>query len=386
MSYIPGAGLKKPLNMVEGPVYPDIKKAPPRFVNSGKYWRVDEGRTLRDLESERQFYENAVLVQSRDYNKTRYGQHSHKSVVNKAFRPPLLTQEDTLPLSRLPRKIVVPRINPGTADSSTPGFTSKNGRVTEIGHYLTDRVKKGEIRPTFFCPIDMPDDNSVLPDLEMKIPMIPLDPRMNTPMRIDAAQREVHLDHSQYDPKMQSGYNATTLISGPSGMENIELYDNRPSYAVSAGMNGFAVTNLDEILLPELSDNRPAYSASAGMNNITQLNAYTPLEELELEEKIRRNDFAVNPVFDFDGTDYSLQDSRMKVGDNRPSYSYANPGKTNVSASNYLTHRPHFKEKLKVPGGYENRGYMPRSGIEVQNIQLKATDAPIAKKIVHYRI
>ena len=35
------SGLKKPLNMIENPVYPDIKKGPPRFVWSRKHWNVD---------------------------------------------------------------------------------------------------------------------------------------------------------------------------------------------------------------------------------------------------------------------------------------------------------------------------------------------------------
>ncbi len=65
--------MKKPLNAIEVPTFPDIKKGPPRFQWSRKFWQADPGATLRDTEPFTQFYENAILVQSRDYNKTQYG-------------------------------------------------------------------------------------------------------------------------------------------------------------------------------------------------------------------------------------------------------------------------------------------------------------------------
>ena len=118
MSTVLGNGIKKPLNMIENPVYPDIKKGPPRFVWSRKYWQVDPGATMRDTEPITQFIEPAVLAQSRDYNKTVYGQSSHKDIVNAAFRPPLLDYyEDIGPLNRIPAttKAIIPHINPSTA-------------------------------------------------------------------------------------------------------------------------------------------------------------------------------------------------------------------------------------------------------------------------------
>ena len=65
---MPGNGLKKPLNMLQGPVYPDIRKAPPRFVWSRKHWNVDTGQTLKQVEDIPQFFDSTVLFQSRDYN------------------------------------------------------------------------------------------------------------------------------------------------------------------------------------------------------------------------------------------------------------------------------------------------------------------------------
>ena len=170
MASLVGTPLKKPLNMLEGPVYPSIQREPLRFVWSRKNWKVDVGRTLTETEHHPQLYENAVLYESRDHNRFTYGISSHKDVVNKAFRPPLIRPEDNEPLSRQRRKIVVPHINPGTADSSTPSYRSQNDRPSGIESKLNDKIKEGQIRPTFYRPIDFPADNSILPDLELNLP------------------------------------------------------------------------------------------------------------------------------------------------------------------------------------------------------------------------
>lgn len=171
--YIPGAGLKKSLNLIETPIYPDIKKAPPRFLWTKKNWHVDTGRTVMEIEHNSQLNENAILFQSYDYNSQHlYGKRPTYDVfVNKEFRPPLQDRDDFLPLSRIPRPPVVPRINPGTANpSGNNPFEEQNFRMPGVDKHISDRVKHGDIRPTFFAPLEMPTDNSVLPDLEMKLP------------------------------------------------------------------------------------------------------------------------------------------------------------------------------------------------------------------------
>ena len=90
MSYTPGSGMKKPLNMLEGPVYPDIRRKLPDFKWTRKHWTVDAGATMKGVEPMTQMYENAVLTQARDYNQTIYGKSSHREIVNAEFRPPSL--------------------------------------------------------------------------------------------------------------------------------------------------------------------------------------------------------------------------------------------------------------------------------------------------------
>src|SRR5579863_1243418 len=119
-SFIPGQGTKKPLNMMQAPIYPDIKQAPPEFKWSKRYWTVDVGQTLLDTESNTQLREDAILARSYRDNIDRYGQSSHKEVIT-VFRPPLQTYyEDYGPLNRLPTKVhaIVPHVNPGTVTDS----------------------------------------------------------------------------------------------------------------------------------------------------------------------------------------------------------------------------------------------------------------------------
>ena len=160
MAYIPGGGIKRPLNTLENPTYPDIRRGPPRFRSAGKHWKVDVGATLMDQYANRQLTEGTLLIQSRDYNKTIYGQSSHRDVVNKNFRPPLLDPiKDFYPLSRLPRERVIPRLNPGTAGGSTSGFASQNMRPNGLEKYYEHRLKPGSMGVTHYAPPSLVVEN-----------------------------------------------------------------------------------------------------------------------------------------------------------------------------------------------------------------------------------
>ena len=78
MNYFAGSGLKKPLNQLECPVFPDIKQAPPEFKWSGKYWKVDSSDVILNNEVHTQIYEDAVLARSYRDNIDKYGQSSHQ--------------------------------------------------------------------------------------------------------------------------------------------------------------------------------------------------------------------------------------------------------------------------------------------------------------------
>lgn len=232
MSYIPGAGIKKPMNTLTNPVHPDIKKGPPQFKNSGKHWMVDVGRTLRETHDNVQHYDHAVLAQSRDYNKTRYGQSSHKDVVNKAFRPPLITMEDTMPLSRQPRKLTVPRINPGT---SHDGFKSQNNHKNDVQDHINDRVSEAYWDTGYYMPFDVPVDNSVLPDLQSTLPAYSTTAGFNNIIQVDAPVKEIVLKEVSrvvpIETNKQSDIDGQTYTMHDRDLKKV--HQKRPNYSIA---------------------------------------------------------------------------------------------------------------------------------------------------------
>ena len=124
---------------MEGPIFPDIKRDFPKFRSAGKYWKVDAGTSLKEVEKYPFFNDGIIELQSRDRNKTMYGQSSHRSYVNHHVRYPLFAPVDYLPENRKPRRPVVPRVNPDFI------FRTQNDQITEVYSYLTDRIKPGNL-------------------------------------------------------------------------------------------------------------------------------------------------------------------------------------------------------------------------------------------------
>ena len=405
-AYIPGAGRTKPLNQLRNPIYPAIKNPPPRFVWSGKHWLADAA-VMMDTSHINQFYESAILTVPRDYNQTTYGVSSFRSVVNDVFRPPLIDPiDDVFPLSRIPAmsKAIVPRINPSTAGhSGTSGYTAKNERISNIAKHLTDRVTTGNARPTFYCPIDVPMDNSILPDLEMTIPSISATAGMVYPT-FDAPIPEVLLSHRALAPEIDAGITTQLRLDGLSGRENFELNYNRPQVSATAGMNTPVKFDAPMETVLNLDYNRPQVSATAGMNTPIRINA--PLDmETKLDLNYNRPQVSAtagmntpikldapisgNPnfetkleaqIFTNPGTNYGYK-TRMNNSRNpdeyiheRIGYSYTVPNKFNYQSRNELTHRPQVRkglQPLKHYGKISHSSAIPRIGLDVPQIRMK---------------
>lgn len=319
--YSPGVGIKKPMNMIENPVYPDIKQGPPRFVWSKKHWKVDAGATLRDLEAQTSLYDHAVLAQSSDYNKTVYGQSSHRDIVNAEFRPPIQSPyEDFHALSRTPATIhaIQPRINPGTANDTggTNGFSARNERPSNIEANITDRLKDANgWRPTYYAPIENPEDNSVLPDLEIKLPPVSAQSGWNIPFEklpeepiINLKQKIFLKDHAGY--QSQFNYDGkstlesfetkrnmpiTPVTSGTttnfqhtdfSRFENFEFNPKTPFYSLDSGKTTTFTTNNDERHY-EFKKNTPYISVDSGKNTFVMLDGENNNNHYDLEYKIQ---------------------------------------------------------------------------------------------------
>lgn len=415
-SYFPGRGLKKPTNMLETPIFPDIKKGPPRFIWTKKHWVVDPGRTMTEVEHVPQLQEAAVLYQSYDYNSQHaYGKRpNYTAFVNKEFRPPLIERDDIMPLSRIPRPVAIPRINPGGAHASgNNAFADQNIDIPQVEKYLTNRVKEGQIQPTFFCPMDSPVDNSTLPDLKNKLPSYSAGAGFKFPTvgEINSYQDLNYTKgYKKFHPETDAGLTPVTIDApNSSGMEGMILEYNNPQISDVAGINNFGsnMIGLDTSSSNiELNYTKPQTSAWAGINSIRTFDQQR--DDLSLEYKrptysvsSGRNTFApttLTPVeFDLDEKiegkvpkDAGMNmthiiawspeqaDSKIdknKVYDVKPDVSYIVPRNTRYTTHNELeSAEPKFRQKVNALSQYQpqvHQSYIPRSGISTPDLKLK---------------
>nr|QBK85453.1 MAG: hypothetical protein LCMAC101_00400 [Marseillevirus LCMAC101] len=374
-------GMKKPLNMLSNPIYPDIKKRMPRFVWSRKFWQVDPGATLRDTEEISQFRSDAILAQARDYNQTVYGQSSHKDIVNATFRPPLLDPiEDFFPLSRIPvtsRGNIIPTINPSTvADGGTSGYLAQNSRISGIDKFISDRIKAGEWRATFSAPIEIPQDNSVLPDLEMTIPSVSAHAGFN-PYTKDAPVPEVELKYEKLQPSRNTGVTTQVRMDGGSGLENMQLGYNNPQISASAGYNPDFQANNIETYVGELPYNNPQISASAGFNPDFQANNIeTDGRELSYNNPQISASAGFNP--DFQANNIGTNGRELPY--NNPQISASAGFNPDFQANNietYVGELPYNRPPISVTAGM-NTPYEINGEFAGQNLELEThIEAPL---------
>ncbi len=327
-SYIPGAGLKKPLAQLENPVYPFIQKAGPRFVWSRKHWVVDPGQVQKSVEHIPQMQENAVLFQSRDYNKQhaygRYPKYNNGTFVNKEFRPPMQDRDDFLPLSRIPRPVVLPRINPGGAFSSGGSvFSQQNMGVPQVEKFISDRVKAGEMRPTFFAPIEMPQDNSILPDLELKMPSVSAGAGFTFPAASNRNLEQdngnyMQLDYNRAPVTTFAGFNTPYKVTAPDGRSTMEFTYNKPQVSAGAGYQNDGMLSALTPVDMELGYNRPQVSVKA-IESFTAIPGLTPVDmdfEYNKPQVSAGAGFSFSPVYG-DSNGLTSVDHLLKGNDDR---------------------------------------------------------------------
>ena len=126
----------KPQNLIENPIYPDIKKEALLFKNARKHWRVDYAHALKETEKYPMFMENIIERQSRNRNETMYGKSAHRDYVNLEVRYPMISPIDLMPTTRRPRRPVVPHVNP-----KGPTQIYQDRMFNGIFGHTTDRVK-----------------------------------------------------------------------------------------------------------------------------------------------------------------------------------------------------------------------------------------------------
>ncbi len=329
-SYIPGAGFKKPLNMLEQPIYPDIKKGPPIFKWSGRYNPVDVGQTMLDTEADTQLISDAILSQAYSFGKDRYGHSSHQEKLVE-FRPPLENfYEDHGPLNRLPTKVnaIIPRINPGTTaeGSGTSLFINNNNSIQEIDKFITDRISTNTYRTSFYAPLDLPMDNSVLPDLVTSLPNYSVNAGFAPQIQIDAPREYFTSDiqkpqvsgsagfksnynlalHNQTSTDVtlsptgpsysgSAGFNVPYTIDDKNNIENFQLERTNPFVTASAGYNTQYVVDGETRKDYNLQYSMPRTPVSAGYSAPYTSNIETRLDEIELTSQINAPMRVINP-------------------------------------------------------------------------------------------
>lgn len=428
-SYIPGSGLKKPLNMLENPVQPGIKKGPPRFVWSRKHWTVDTGETMKQVEHIPQMQENAVLFQSRDYNSQHaygnYPKYNKGQFVNLEFRPPPQDRDDILPLSRIPRPVVVPRINPGGAFSSGGStFSQQNMGLSQVEKYITDRVKEGEIRPTFFAPISMPEDNSILPDLELKMPAVSAGAGFKFPNAAnngtieDDGRRYAFLDYNRTPVSAVAGYNSSFKQDAFDARSNLVFDYSRPQVSATAGVAakdfvGLTPIDMDlEYNRPQVSAisherftmtpgltpvdmmmdfeyNRPQVAATSGRNTHTVYDGQSSVDHLirgngeHLDYQAVGADAGSNmtPIYNMEQSERQIRGGvERNMTDRKANVSYIVPANTYYEAQNTVSSAtPAYRGKAsslsKHHGSFSTQGHIRRAGIDQPQVMIRPVGA-----------
>jgi len=411
MSYIPGQGIKKPTNMMQNPIYPDIRKGPIQFKNSGKYWKVDVGQTLLDTEPNTQIIEDAILAKSYRDNIDKYGQSSYQEKIT-VFRPPLQNAyEDFGPLNRLPTKLhaITPYINPGTVTdgSGTTAFAAYNQTIQDVSRFIADKITTPSWRNTYHMPMESAIDTSILPDLVTTIPSYSVSSGYVSNVNIDAP-KQVRLSevqkvetsaHSGYSPNYNtslndqtssllnlhetipqtsahSGFKAPYTTNVETRLDELEFNTTLPSRSVSSGMHSdYTVDGDNRMGDIVLSNNLPSVSMSAGYTPVTMFDGETRLDELHFDHALTTKFKINNP-----GSEYGYQtrvesytspDDHIKLKENPKVAVLARQTFVYKSNENITSNKINVQRKLEPVKSYNsglNSGTIHTSGVETQKV------------------
>ncbi len=424
-SFIPGQGMKKPLNMLETPIYPDIRAQPPLFKDAGKYWTVDVGQTLLDTETNTQLRENAILAQSRDYNRDHYGHTSYQEKIA-VFRPPLQSSyEDFGPLNRLPTSVhaIQPRINPGTAHGGqgTGAFFANNESKPETDKFITDKITTNHWKPTYYIPMSAPEHGQdiVMPDFESVLPLRSVGAGSCSILQIDAPDPRQHMtidlpspaisiaaghnssfshhiaDQTNVDYELKetnpsvsgsSGYVPTYYIDGETQFDSIELSKTTPSRSATAGH--FSQTMVDGDVNRDYNFSRtlPSTPVSSGSTFVNTIDGETRLSEMSFKKQLDVPTVVINPSSEHGYMErtYSLTtpEEHMKLRQ-RPKVSASSNAVFSYKERNDNKNLT-FRQKLQPLKHYDqglDRGTVKTSGVSQPQIKLKSEHLRTRKRM-----
>jgi hypothetical protein len=287
--------LKRPLNPLQNPVYPVIQKAEPQFKDARKNNMIDVGRVMMEIEHHPDMTTWGVLVQSRDRNKQhQYGQSSHKTVVNKEFRPPLIDPLlDNLPLTRIPvkhKKIMPGMINPGNPEA----YQAPNDGCDDVSKHITDDIKGNQgWRTNMVMPYEK-DLEVVEHQLTPKITnYVSLSSGMSTQIAPKGGVDETPISDLYFANKL-----ITSLSSGHSSVFQTPIY-----------ASNFFETESEEKLMP---------SVSAGFDFVHKIDGEVAIPNATLLEDDKLNPIMISRQNTFYTRDGETQLDRIQLRSKLP--------------------------------------------------------------------
>lgn len=289
---------KAPLNALENPVYPDIKRGPPRRIHIRPKWTVDADREATEgIIDHPELYAHAILEHDYSESKFKYGRMNpdHTLVVNENFRPPPDDLEDYLPLSRMKVGTVAVRTNPGGGY-----YKAQNTSLAEVNSYLSDRVKSATSVPTIEVKLSLP---------------------IEAPRSLDRQPEDTLPTFSTSSGGKYRGASSHLAV------REMELEEKTPRTGASAGYRTRLTPSedYDRPLSSVASKEVPTYSVSAGRGNVGSAwnhQAYAPVE-LEDEHLITSGSAGVSTPSLFRGEGYQsvrMTDRSLGPADSGRSY------------------------------------------------------------------
>lgn len=377
-SFIPGQGLKKPLNMLENPEIPLIKKSAPTHIQTGKHWVVHENTMMHE---ENPFKLNdAVLVQKWDHNDYRNGKSAYEERIGDAVRFPIENYyEHHGPLNRIPATIHTKfiEVNPSTvSDGGTSGYIAQNGHEQLIDRQIYDDLKfYTSMTAGFHKEFDSPENYDEHADLSMKMPDFSATPGMNT------IYRERVVNDLNVEDANKPSYSATTGMDGPykiTGRSDTENYEalNKTTSSISAGHSA-NVTKIDtNRQTTEISEKITTSLVSGHENSFKDYdNLQNNLRDQKLDPKL------TTPITTFIGSESGYKERinrndekhHIKIKENPQVPSNAPPTYTSQYQRNEDRHSAKLKPTLSYESvdGNRNMGIMRKSRPEIPNIILK---------------
>lgn len=238
-----------------------------------------------------------------------------------AFRPPIQTARDLLPLSRQPRNVTYIDPSPGFADYSK----KLNAPNADDFRQIKKEVINVEVRPTAVFQIERPFTEPY--ETKYKIVENPIKYSLNSGVRtLDWAETNVDVHDERVIRDSLHAYDVVTNTSSNrvnaktiDELNDIQIRTKNPLYSdVVTQKRGFEKDNFVPEIDVELERNIPLYASTTSRRGYEKDN-FIPDKDLELDRNVpiynaRTNNYSSSTFVDISSKDYKLPPTISKGG------------------------------------------------------------------------